>query len=81
VPIFWSDQFDIKIQGVGRPKPSDDLIVVEGAADGEKLVALYGRAGRLVGAVTFNQAPKLVQLRMLIATRGGLDEAMKIAES
>ncbi|HET6414853.1 MAG TPA: FAD-dependent oxidoreductase [Polyangiales bacterium] len=81
VPIFWSDQFDIKIQGVGRPKPSDDLIVVEGAADGEKLVALYGRAGRLVGAVTFNQAPKLVQLRMLIAKRGGLDEAMKIAES
>jgi NADPH-dependent 2,4-dienoyl-CoA reductase/sulfur reductase-like enzyme len=81
VPIFWSDQFDIKIQGVGWPKPSDDLVVVEGAADGEKLVALYGRAGRLVGAVTFNQAPKLVQLRMLIAKRGGLDEAMKIAES
>jgi NADPH-dependent 2,4-dienoyl-CoA reductase/sulfur reductase-like enzyme len=81
VPIFWSDQFDIKIQGVGRPRPSDDLIVVEGPTDGEKMVALYGRAGRLVGAVSFNQAPKLIQLRMLIAKHGGLDEAMKIAES
>jgi NADPH-dependent 2,4-dienoyl-CoA reductase/sulfur reductase-like enzyme len=81
VPIFWSDQFDIKIQGVGRPRPSDELIVVQVPADGEKMVALYGRAGRLVGAVTFNQAPKLIQLRMLIAKRGGLDEAMKIAEA
>lgn len=81
VPIFWSDQFDIKIQGVGRPKPSDDLVVVEGTEDSEKLVALYSRAGRLVGAVTFNQAPKLIQLRTLIAKRSGLDEAMKIAES
>lgn len=81
VPLFWSDQFDIKIQGVGRPKPSDDLIVVEGTEDSEKLVALYSRAGRLVGAVTFNQAPKLVQLRTLIAKRSGIDEAMKIAES
>lgn len=81
VPIFWSDQFDIKIQGVGRPKPSDDLLVVEGTEDSEKLVALYSRAGRLVGAVTFNQAPKLIQLRTLIAKRSGLDEAMKIAES
>jgi NADPH-dependent 2,4-dienoyl-CoA reductase/sulfur reductase-like enzyme len=81
VPIFWSDQFDIKIQGVGRPRPSDDLLVVEGAADSEKLAALYSRAGRLVGALTFNEAPKLIQLRMLIAKRGRLDEAMKIAES
>ena len=81
VPMFWSDQFDIKIQGAGRPRPSDDLIFAGGRSDGEKLVALYGRAGRLVGAVAFNQAPKLVQLRMLIAKRGELDEGLKIAES
>ncbi|MFW2390438.1 MAG: NAD(P)/FAD-dependent oxidoreductase, partial [Polyangiales bacterium] len=81
VPMFWSDQFDIKIQGAGRPKPSDDLIFAGGEPDGERLVALYGRAGRLVGAVAFNQPPKLVRLRMLIAKRGGLDAGMEIAES
>ena len=81
VPMFWSDQFDIKIQGAGRPKPSDELVFAGGMSEGEKLVAIYGRAGRLVGAVAFNQPPKLVQLRMLIAKRGGLDEALKIAES
>ena len=35
----------------------------------------------LVGAVAFNQPPKLIRLRMLIGKRGGLDEALKIAES
>jgi len=81
VPMFWSDQFDIKIQGAGRPKPSDELIFVGGAPESEKLIALYGRAGRLVGAVAFNQPPKLVQLRILIGRRGNVDEALKIAES
>jgi NADPH-dependent 2,4-dienoyl-CoA reductase/sulfur reductase-like enzyme len=81
VPMFWSDQFDIKIQGVGRPKPTDDLVLAGDTTESAKFIALYGRAGRLVGAVAFNQPPKLVQLRMLIGKRGGLDEALKIAES
>lgn len=80
VPLFWSDQFDIKIQGAGRPEPNDDLHV-ERDSDGTKLVALYSRAGRLTGAVTFNQPPKLVRLRMLLGKRGGLDEARTIAAS
>jgi NADPH-dependent 2,4-dienoyl-CoA reductase/sulfur reductase-like enzyme len=81
VPMFWSDQFDIKIQGVGRPKPTDELVLAGGTAESENLIALYGRAGRLVGAVAFNQPPKLIQLRMLIAKRGGVDEALQIADS
>ena len=80
VPMFWSDQFDIKIQGVGRPRPTDELHVFGSPEDG-KLVALYGRSGRLVGAVTFNQPPKLIRLRALIAKRGTLEEALEIAEA
>jgi NADPH-dependent 2,4-dienoyl-CoA reductase/sulfur reductase-like enzyme len=79
-PMFWSDQFNIKIQGAGRPRPSDDLTLI-GPTPEEKLLALYARAGRLVGVVAFNQPPKLIRLRMLIAKRGTLDEALKIAES
>ncbi|MBW1830675.1 MAG: NAD(P)/FAD-dependent oxidoreductase [Deltaproteobacteria bacterium] len=79
VPMFWSDQFDIKIQGVGRPKPTDDLVLAGGTPESEKFIALYGRAGRLVAAVAFNQPPKLAELRMLIAKRGRVDEALKIA--
>ncbi len=77
VPMFWSDQFDIKIQGAGRPKPTDELILT-GSEQDEKLVALYERDGRLVGAVAFNQPPKLIQLRRLIGARAGIDEAMRV---
>lgn len=80
VPLFWSDQFDVKIQGAGRPKPTDELVIERGADENE-LVALYCRAGRLTGAVTFNQPPKLIRLRMLLAKRGKLDEARAIAAS
>jgi hypothetical protein len=79
--MFWSDQFDIKIQGAGRPRPTDELIVTGGSAPSEGLVALYGRAGRLVGAIAFNRPPKLIELRRLIVSRASLDEALKIAES
>ncbi|MGB5682896.1 MAG: FAD-dependent oxidoreductase [Polyangiales bacterium] len=79
-PMFWSDQFDLRIQGAGRPRPTDDLTLI-GPTEDDKLVALYARAGGLVGVVAFNRPPKLIQLRMLIAKRGSLDEALKIAES
>ncbi|HSN82796.1 MAG TPA: FAD-dependent oxidoreductase [Polyangiales bacterium] len=80
VPMFWSDQFDIKIQGAGRPKPTDELTLI-GSPDEEKLIALYARSGRLVGAAAFNQAPKLIQLRRLIGMRGAVDDAMKIVDA
>jgi len=81
VPMFWSDQFDIKIQAAGKPKPADELTIVRRGPEDEKLIAIYSRAGRVVGAVTFNQPPKLVQLRMLIGKRGGLDDGLKIVDS
>ena len=65
---------------MGRPRPTDELII-RGSAENDALVGLYVRAGRLVGAVAFNRPPKLIQLRMLMAKRGSLDEALKIAES
>ena len=56
VPMFWSDQFDIKIQGAGRPKPGDELTIVRRGPDEEKLIAIYSRAGRVVGAVALQPA-------------------------
>lgn len=80
VPVFWSDQFDLKIQGAGRPKPTDELVMSR-SPHGERLVALYGRAGRLVGAVTFNHPAKLVRLRRLIGLRSPMEDAQDILES
>ncbi|MGB5808948.1 MAG: FAD-dependent oxidoreductase [Polyangiales bacterium] len=81
VPMFWSDQYDIKIQGVGRPRPTDDLVLTGGPDAEDRLIALYGRGGRLMGAVAFNRAPKIIALRRLIAERGTLEAGLEIAES
>jgi NADPH-dependent 2,4-dienoyl-CoA reductase/sulfur reductase-like enzyme len=65
-PYFWSDQYDIKIQAVGFPALGSLEIVEE---DGPRLVAeARDAAGRLVGAITFNNAKRLAAYRRQLAT-------------
>ncbi|GAA1630738.1 FAD-dependent oxidoreductase [Georgenia ruanii] len=56
VPIFWSTQFGTEIKSVGVPSIADQVVITQGSAPDRRFVAAYGRQGRLVGAVTFNQA-------------------------
>jgi 3-phenylpropionate/trans-cinnamate dioxygenase ferredoxin reductase subunit len=66
-PYFWSDQYDIKIQAVGFPARAARLEIVE--EDGPRLVAeAHDDAGRLVGAITFNNAKRLAAYRRQLAT-------------
>jgi len=54
VPYFWSDQYGVKIQMVGRSAPGDTVEVLRCATPaGARRVALYSRAGRFTAAVTF----------------------------
>lgn len=63
VPFFWSDQFDLKIQSAGRLVDADESVVVHGSLEERNFLKLYGRKGRLVGALAFNQARKLIGYR------------------
>jgi NADPH-dependent 2,4-dienoyl-CoA reductase/sulfur reductase-like enzyme/ferredoxin len=56
VPIFWSTQFGNEIKSVGVPGVADQVVITQGSVPDRRFVAAYGRSGRLVGAVTFNQA-------------------------
>lgn len=56
MPIFWSTQFGNEIKSVGVPSIADQVVVTQGSVPERRFVAAYGRKGRLVGAVTFNQA-------------------------
>jgi 3-phenylpropionate/trans-cinnamate dioxygenase ferredoxin reductase component len=76
VPYFWSDQYDTKIQFAGRASGFDSLAVVDGAPEDRKFVALYGRDGRLVGALAFGRPRLLMQYRRLIAERASWDRAL-----
>jgi 3-phenylpropionate/trans-cinnamate dioxygenase ferredoxin reductase subunit len=51
IPSFWTDQFGVRIQGVGLPTLGDQVVVVDGDPAGNRFLAEYRRDGVLVGAV------------------------------
>jgi NADPH-dependent 2,4-dienoyl-CoA reductase/sulfur reductase-like enzyme len=76
VPYFWSDQYDAKIQFVGVCRPDDDLRIVHGSVAERRFVALYGRAGRVVGALAIGRPRLLMAYRRLIADRASWEDAL-----
>lgn len=74
VPYFWSDQLGVKIQFAGHTKLGDEVIVVEGSEAERKLVALYARAGRVMGVLALGKPARLVHYRKRIADGMALDE-------
>jgi NADPH-dependent 2,4-dienoyl-CoA reductase/sulfur reductase-like enzyme len=73
VPWFWSDQYDRKIQLAGRSGPDDEVRIVDGSIDERRFVAVYGRAGRLVGVLGMNRPRPVIQYRRLIAEGASWD--------
>lgn len=69
VPWFWSDQYDRKVQLAGRAGADDLVEVVSGSVEERRFVALYGRAGRVVGVLGMNQPAKVARWRGLIEDR------------
>jgi NADPH-dependent 2,4-dienoyl-CoA reductase/sulfur reductase-like enzyme len=67
VPWFWSDQYDRKLQLAGRSGPDDEVVIVDGSLEERRFVALYGRAGRLVGVLGFNRPALVMRYRQQIA--------------
>ncbi|HLV97993.1 MAG TPA: FAD-dependent oxidoreductase [Ktedonobacterales bacterium] len=56
VPAFWSTQFGVNIKSVGVPSAADEVAITQGALEDDRFVATYGKDGRVVAAVAFNQA-------------------------
>jgi 3-phenylpropionate/trans-cinnamate dioxygenase ferredoxin reductase subunit len=79
VPFVWSDQYDVKIQSVGRFSADDEVHITHGSLDERRFVALFGRAGRLVGALGFGRPRPVMQYRRMIADRRSLAEALEHA--
>jgi NADPH-dependent 2,4-dienoyl-CoA reductase/sulfur reductase-like enzyme len=76
VPYFWSDQYDAKIQFLGRCCPTDELRIVNGSIDERRFVALFGRDGRLVGALGFSRPRLLIAYRKLLAAKTSFEDAL-----
>lgn len=80
VPYFWSDQYKLRIQVLGRPLPTDDVAVVDGSLDAEdgKFVAVYGRRGRISAALGVSRPRKLMAFRPLLMEGASFDDAVKL---
>jgi NADPH-dependent 2,4-dienoyl-CoA reductase/sulfur reductase-like enzyme len=81
VPFVWSDQYDRKIQTVGRVAADADVHVAHGTLEERQFVALFGARGRIVGALGFNRPRFVMQYRRLIAQRASWDDALKLAHA
>lgn len=81
VPFVWSDQYDRKIQTVGHYRGDDDMEVVHGTLEERRFVAIFGRAGRLVGALGFSMPAKVMQYRKMIEERASFEDALERARA
>ena len=78
VPFFWSDQFDSRIQFVGRAHGDDEVRVILGDVD-EKFVAMYGHEGRLRGVLGVGMPKPVMRMRKLITDKASWDAAVTYA--
>jgi NADPH-dependent 2,4-dienoyl-CoA reductase/sulfur reductase-like enzyme len=76
VPYVWSDQYDTKLAVAGRPRAGDDVRVVDGSFADRKFVAIYGREGRLMGAVAMNRMRRHLDWRKALHEDISFDAAL-----
>lgn len=81
VPWFWSDLYDRKIQLAGRSRHDDEVQVVHGDVAERRFVALYGRGGRLVGALGWNRPRHVMQWRQRLTEGMDWHDALELARS
>lgn len=74
VPWFWSDQYDTKIQLVGRTGP--DAVVVPGALDEDRFAVVYGADGVVSGVLGVNRPRHVAMMRPAVAEAVGFDDAV-----
>lgn len=74
LPSFWSDQYGLRIQAAGFPAFAETGVVVEGSPEEDGFALLYGRGGRVSGALSVGLSPKRwALLRRSVLRRVPLD--------
>ncbi len=56
VPAFWSSQFGVNIKSVGVPSMGTEITITQGSRAERRFTGVYGYQGRVIGAVTFDNA-------------------------
>ncbi|GGF03969.1 NAD(P)/FAD-dependent oxidoreductase [Mycetocola zhadangensis] len=69
VPYFWTDQYDLKLQVHGWIPGYDEVRILEGSLVERRMLAVFRRGDRVVGALGVGAAKALRQWRQLIVDR------------
>jgi NADPH-dependent 2,4-dienoyl-CoA reductase/sulfur reductase-like enzyme len=80
IPAFWSSQFGVNIKSVGVPSAADEVVVTQGSLAEARFVAVYGKEGRVVAAVAFNQGKSIEFYERLIAQAAPFPPDLAIAD-
>jgi NADPH-dependent 2,4-dienoyl-CoA reductase/sulfur reductase-like enzyme len=75
VPFFWSDQFDARIQFLGRVTKDAVAEVVAGNTAEGKWCAMYVANNRLVGVLGVSMPKLVMPSRALLSTHTSVDDA------
>ncbi len=76
VPFFWSDQFDARIQCLGRPSANAVVDVVAGSTAEGKWCAMYSVNNRLTAVLGVSQPKLVMPSRALLSAHTTRDEAL-----
>ncbi|MFC5746351.1 NAD(P)/FAD-dependent oxidoreductase [Actinomadura rugatobispora] len=79
-PYVWSDQFELKIQAIGRTDLADEVVPLHGDGLGggpvKGTVAAYFAGDTLTGVVSFGAPALVMRYRPLVVARAGRSEVL-----
>ena len=81
IPFFWSDQFDKRIQFMGRSHADDEVVMVTGSLEEGKFIAAYGHAGKLCGVLGLSMPKPVMLSKAILAERPGFAEGIERLKS
>ncbi len=76
VAYVWSDQYTTKWQLVGLPAATDDVTLLQVGPKGDKLLCVYGRDGRLTGALGASAPRPVMKVRQLLTEGASYADAL-----
>ncbi len=72
VPVFWSDQYELKLQIAGLSQ-GHDQVVIRGSMAERHFAAFYLRGGTLIAVDAVNSPAEFMAGKRLIAARAGIE--------
>lgn len=79
VPFFWSEQYDRRIQFLGRASVDDDVHLIAGSIEERKYAALFSRDGKLRGVLGVSMPKNVMPYRAKLLEGISLEDAIAMA--